>query len=232
MMCVESPSCFFLSLSLSMPCLLFGRCVCLTSERRRVVEMRDAEKPPFVWDWSHIGEEENERGGKKWVWRWHNGGKVYIGSDTNRRRLAHYTAVMTSARRLVMDCISLRLYSPLAPFVSFRLDESDQYRHTEIYIYRERENKKKDTRWWLFCVRVCGPCAFIFFSFIAERREIGFEKTSRSPRGLWTYIYIYLLYFTIDECHYVYCVIQLQTRRTITLMALPRLLFPFFLFLK
>ena len=67
---------------------------------------------------------------------------------------------------------------------------------TQKYIYIERGRiKKKDTRWWLFCVRVCGPCAFIFFSFIAERREIGFEKTSRSPRGLWTYIYIYI--FTV-----------------------------------
>ena len=172
MMCVESPSCFFLSLSLSMPCLLFGRCVCLTSERRRVVEMRDAEKPPFVWDWSHIGEEENERRGKKWVWRWHNGGKVYIGSDTNRRRLAHYTAVMTSARRLVMDCISLRLYSPLAPFVSFRLDESDQYRHTEIYIYRERRRIKKKTPDDDFFVCVC----------VALVRSYSFPSSPREER--------------------------------------------------
>jgi hypothetical protein len=102
---------------------------------------------------------------------------VYIGavlqSTTALYAAPHYTAVMTSARRLVMDCVSFRLdctvsifpfFVRFPPLFSLRLDESDQQR-------QQRHSRLQKKMMTFFSFLLC-LCAFDAVSSLNPRPSL------------------------------------------------------------
>ena len=108
-----------------------------------------------------ISTEKKQRWLAQWSWK----AAVYIGAAVLQRTTAlyaapHYTAVMTSAMRLVMDCVSLRLWLySLFLFLFFFLSDSMNpisSRSTDTAVYK----KRMSTLMTFFVLCVCLLSAF------------------------------------------------------------------------